>query len=314
MLNNLRVFFNFIRHQKIKNNKKIINFSILLFHRIVPEIKNDLLGTCIDVDSFRKIIKYLSLNYNIINPKDFNSLYESNKIQKNSIILSFDDGFIDNYTFAFPILKEFNTNAVFFLPTNYISKKNTTWDWEIKKIIDYNYSELIEKHNFFLKLNNKSKKNILWNCINYLKNKNINYRNDFIQETYKLLKIKNSFNENDRCLNWTEVNEMQSKGMLFGSHTHNHTSLLGLKIDEIESELMKSKKLLEEHTKTKCNYFSYPFGSYNDFDNKINKLVHDIGYTNIFSNIQGSNDLNKNVNYLKRVIIKNKIDKYKLFF
>ena len=104
MLNNLRVFFNFIRHQKIKNNKKIINFSILLFHRIVPEIKNDLLGTCIDVDSFRKIIKYLSLNYNIINPKDFNSLYESNKIQKNSIILSFDDGFIDNYTFAFCVL------------------------------------------------------------------------------------------------------------------------------------------------------------------------------------------------------------------
>lgn len=75
------------------------------------------------------------------------SEYYSNKVNKNTMLLTFDDGYYDNFKYVFPLLKKYNMKATIFLNTSYIIDKrknepeienNNTANLEaIKKYIEY---------------------------------------------------------------------------------------------------------------------------------------------------------------------------------
>ena len=66
-----------------------------------------------------------------------------------------------------------------------------------------------------------------------------------------------------------------SKNFEIGGHTYNHLILTNLSEDEINDELVRSKKVLEEITETKIVSFCYPRGKYNK---NIMKKVQNAGY------------------------------------
>ena len=49
-------------------------------------------------------------------------IFESGEIPKNSIILTFDDGYVDNYIYAFPLLKKYGFKGVIFVTTDFVSE------------------------------------------------------------------------------------------------------------------------------------------------------------------------------------------------
>ena len=51
------------------------------------------------------------------------SEYYNNNIDKNSMLLTFDDGYYDNFKYVFPLLKKYNMKATIFLNTLYIMDK-----------------------------------------------------------------------------------------------------------------------------------------------------------------------------------------------
>jgi peptidoglycan/xylan/chitin deacetylase (PgdA/CDA1 family) len=61
------------------------------------------------------------------------------------------------------------------------------------------------------------------------------------------------------CLTWREIQELDSNGIEFGSHTVNHPQLVTLQWPDIESELSGSKAAIEAHTQNPITAFSYPF-------------------------------------------------------
>lgn len=80
-------------------------------------------------------------------------------------------------------------------------------------------------------------------------------------------------------LNKKEIKYLSEKGVLFGSHTHNHFLLTVLNRNELHYELDYSKKLLEDLTGKEIKYISYPFGKYNDY--VLEKAI-ECGYKNGF--------------------------------
>lgn len=59
------------------------------------------------------------------------------EIPKEGVAITFDDGHIDNYEMAFPILKNYGLRAHFFVPTAFIGKEGfMTWDM-LKEMSDY---------------------------------------------------------------------------------------------------------------------------------------------------------------------------------
>ena len=86
------------------------DFVVFMYHHIKPESNKD--DFTVTPEVFEKQVKYLiSKKYNFIGLEDLNT---DKKIKK-PVMITFDDGYIDNYKYVFPILKKYNIKAVVFL-------------------------------------------------------------------------------------------------------------------------------------------------------------------------------------------------------
>lgn len=99
----------------------------------------------IDVQNFEEQLKYLSKhNYKTLTMDEFYE-WKQGKIDlpNKSVLITFDDGFLSNYHYAFPLLKKYNMNATVFLIGEYVDyATQEEWDGNIKTYITHN---LIEK-------------------------------------------------------------------------------------------------------------------------------------------------------------------------
>ena len=109
---------------------------ILMYHKVSTQ-KNDSITIC--VDKLEKQFNFFKRkNYNTISFVDLKEhLLTDKKLPSNPMIITFDDGYLNNYKLAFPLLKKFKFKATVFLPVAYIGKKNE-WDEGQEEIVGFN--------------------------------------------------------------------------------------------------------------------------------------------------------------------------------
>jgi len=115
----------------IYNNKSI---PVLMYHSIDYEKGNELR---LPKEQFKEQMKYLKDNgYTTLTLNELYNFLEKNKpIPGKSIVITLDDGYVDNYTNAYPILKELGLNATVFVVTSNIDKdKRTLTSKQIKEM------------------------------------------------------------------------------------------------------------------------------------------------------------------------------------
>lgn len=99
-----------------------------------------------------------------------------------------------------------------------------------------------------------------------------------------------------KMLSWNEIKEMSQNGITIGAHTLTHRDLTNMDLEEARNEILGSKEEIERQIGKRVDYFSYPFGSY---DNRIVKLVRTLGFRGVFGGLgtiqQGADafDLNR---------------------
>jgi len=105
---NICVWTGLVGILRFLNRKKT---RILMFHSVSdkPTFMPDSSGLRVTKKNFEKRITYLKNKYNII------SLGDIEKKVPNKVIITFDDGYVDNYTHAFPLLKKYDVPATIYL-------------------------------------------------------------------------------------------------------------------------------------------------------------------------------------------------------
>lgn len=123
------------RDFNVKNGEEANRLTVLAYNRIIDEeqlnethFTNDdtLQSTIVLTSEFEKQMEYLAKhNYTSLTAEEF-YLYMQNKITvpKNSILITFDDGFKNNLDAAYPILKKHKFTAINFIDTGHITEKN----------------------------------------------------------------------------------------------------------------------------------------------------------------------------------------------
>ena len=120
----------------VRNKDKI---PVLCYHNLATaEEKTNFEGEkdwTIDVQNFEEQLKYLKKhNYKTLTMEEFYE-WKQGKIElpHKSVLITFDDGFLSNYHYAFPLLKKYNMNATVFLIGEYVKNATQTdWDGNIK--------------------------------------------------------------------------------------------------------------------------------------------------------------------------------------
>ena len=103
-----------------QNNSPFVN--VLMYHRVADNIK-DSYGIAVSPKNFREHMAYLKQNFHVLQfDKDWSNIKEA------SIVVTFDDGYADNYTYAYPILKKYDMKAAIFVITSLMGKPGyLTW-------------------------------------------------------------------------------------------------------------------------------------------------------------------------------------------
>lgn len=114
---------------------------VAMYHSVDPNAKSEN-RLAVKADAFERQMRYLrDNNYVIINLKKLSEIVNYKvKVNRKTIAITFDDGFKDNYTHAFPILKKYGIPATIFLIVEEIGSPDRL-NWE--EIIEMQNSGLV---------------------------------------------------------------------------------------------------------------------------------------------------------------------------
>ncbi len=251
--------------------------KILCYHGVINNRRKGIENFSkkhIEKKTFIKQIKYLKKNTNIISIDDvYNNIKNKIKFKKNSVCITFDDGFENNFTVAAPILKKYNIPAIFYLCPDSISKKLFFWVDIIEICIANTKKKSIfinknKKNTKYFLTNIQRKKKAILNIKNYCKSITDDKKNLIVNSIIfqSGVNYKKFINENIyKPASWSQINKcIKSKIFSIGGHSLNHSLLtnktnLGAQID-----ILKTIRIIKKKTKIRVKHFSYPEGRYNE--------------------------------------------------
>lgn len=123
-----------------------INIPILMYH----SVSDDSQCQSVTRANFRKQMKYLASEYEVIPLKKIPEILLGGQKPKEKLaVITFDDGYKDNYDFAFPILREFQLPATIFVATNYIGRDdfNLKYGFPPKEMLSWNEIKEMSRNN-----------------------------------------------------------------------------------------------------------------------------------------------------------------------
>jgi len=131
--------------------QKTTKVKVLIYHRVIPSKKlcMDHPKVLIHVDDFRKQLALLERwGFTAITFSDYWLCQQGElDLPKKPVIITFDDGYVDTYEYAFPILQEFEMKSVIFVLGDRTIRTNS-WerDWNIPAAKLMNDQQIIELH------------------------------------------------------------------------------------------------------------------------------------------------------------------------
>ncbi len=240
-------------------------------------------------------VREIKNNFKVITSNDLHQLLQKEKkLTKRYAMVTFDDGYIDNYSEAFPVLKKYNVSGIFYIAANFIgSNKIPFWDeiaYLLRNSCGKEYQLPCSNNKYLLKADglDKTIRQIIFEA-KRLKSIPIidivKHMREQFPEAYNALK-----QEKKRLfMEWHHLAELVEDGMEIGSHTLNHRMLSQLNDEEQQEEIIKSKEIIEEKLSTKVLSIAYPIGRYHCFNDYTRLLSQQAGYQFAFNNEPGKN-------------------------
>ena len=277
---------------------------ILMYHRVNHK-RRPFFEIVVKPEHFEKQIIFLKKYFQIVDLCELKEIKTADDIKKDIIVLTFDDGYRDNYTYAFPILKKYNVPATIFLATDFISTDKLLWYDELAWILDMGSNT----PDTSLLLKNDIPKDIAYDVNAYfsytagngsclgrlasrLKILSPADRKFILEKLADICALTTWPGKGDRAmLSWDEVKEMSANGISFGSHTKSHPVLSSLSVDDAQREIVDSKKIIEDQLQKSVNAFAFPFGRKEDYSNVTTQFLEDEGFEYAFSTNMGGEQL-----------------------
>lgn len=252
---------------------------ILLFHGIDKVNETKYNSRFVSIDYFEKLIKHITENYNVISIDDYyQKKFKSNTL---NIAITFDDGYLNNYLYAIPILKKYNVPASFYITTIH-NKAEYLWPDFIDLVSYYtDKQEVLFEQNIY----HKNHKNEFLYQGNSLKNvaKTIPY--SMIELLYPVFMEdwnnlpKENLNEYWKLMSPLHIKSIADDSLFsIGAHSETHVNLSAIHIKEAKEDILNNKKQLEHICGHNISEFAFPFGYYNA---ELVQFCEEIGYDKI---------------------------------
>lgn len=246
------------------NRNKLL---VVMYHGITYHSYDPPVWTHLPVDTFRQQLGLLKSHYSIVSLEQvLDALDRKTILPSNAALITFDDGYKNNFEVAFPLLKEMEIPATIFLTVDRIGSDNPLWVDEIYLLLhadNCSGNDLPFVNELASDLFTTGR---TWEsyCVTVeaLKRCGKDSRESYLNKLRKVAVIKDDSKYEDFCLlGWDDVIRMRDSGLIsFGVHTATHRILTDLNKDEWELEIHAPRKKLEKFLGTHVRTFCFPNG------------------------------------------------------
>ena len=248
------------------------------------------------VAGFRRQLEYLRRDWTPIALSEaVTTLQQGAPLPPRAVAITFDDGHVDNYSNAFPLLREHGLSATIFLSTGYVGGQQAFWFDRIATLLhrapagEWRCGTLTEP----LRLDDvASRRREKERLLCELKRVPDSRRLELIDELESLLGAHAGPTNTvpSGVLDWAQVREMSAGGIEFGSHAVSHPVLSMQTDDAVRRELRDSRALIEQATGRAADILAYPVGKPYAFDTRVVRIAQECGYRAALAYIDGVND------------------------
>jgi peptidoglycan/xylan/chitin deacetylase (PgdA/CDA1 family) len=212
------------------------------------------------------------------------------------VLITFDDGYLDNYEIAFPILRSHGAQGVFFLSTSMVGSCRVPW-WDhiayLMKTAQRRKFSLRFPADLPVDIDKNGMTASLQAVLKLYKRPENSDSVRFIRELAEEARGEEPPRVPRRFLDWDEAREMMGAGMVIGSHTHSHHVLSQLEPARQYEELSESRAILKKQLGVEPDVLAYPVGRRISFTEKTQTAARDAGYRAAFSFHGGTNQQGK---------------------
>ncbi len=278
------------------------DLRILAYHRVLESATPE--GFHFDVDlisasaeAFHGQMSSLRRNFHPMRFDEALDCIESGRrLPRRAVLITFDDGYDDNHRVAFPILRDLDMSAMFFVSTGYIdSGAPYSYDWLVHMLCMTPQTVLpIPELDTQWQLPDslQGRRCAAASLLNRIKSLDANTQEALVKRLEQVLGMPRVGDHPDcRPMSWQQLREMREGGMEIGSHGMGHRMLGKLPIDEMRSEVHDSKATLERELGVRVDAISYPVGSIDAFSDEVLDEVRNAGYRMACSYITGAGRL-----------------------
>lgn len=265
--------------------------TVLAYHRI-----NDCQAASFDayapnvsatVEEFKLQIDYVAENYAVISLDQLAAFVSGDgSLPNNALLITFDDGYLDNYENAFPVLQNYGLPAVIFLMTSRMDSPTLRPWWD-----EVAYYFHHTKHPQTIELP------LLGIC----SLANINEKTETCDAFMEALKqvsedekqtilagLPTYFdmappNDPPMFMSWEQINTLVANGVACQPHTVTHPIMTRVPVEEARKQLVGAKQIIEEKTQQSAIAFAYPNGQLEDYNSEIIDVLKALDYKMAFT-------------------------------
>lgn len=271
--------------------------AVLGYHRVIPPPGpdfplNDMVVSAAP-DEFARELKYLRANFDVISiPHLLRGFDHPSELPPRPAVLTLDDGYVDNYTHAFPLLRDAGLPACFFVCTSLIGTDRMLWQEQWVVCLKRSHNKRIASPfggsdaPYELDADNlpDSRARFRHNAL----------RLPWAEVPGMLDRVREAtgINPSDYAggplfMSWDALREMSSAGMDIGGHTRNHAPLSRVDRDALRSEVAGCHEDLSRELGKPPLAFAYPFGSPDVMSDNADEMIERAGFKVCFSFVHG---------------------------
>jgi peptidoglycan/xylan/chitin deacetylase (PgdA/CDA1 family) len=236
---------------------------ILAYHRVVTSDRAAAglePGMFVAVGTFARQLAFLKRHFNVVALARFLAEPQSREPR---CVITFDDGWRDTYTNAFPLLAQAGVPATIFLASGYMGTTDWLWSDRAAYLVSRGWPGAHELWRRLVGIEGgpagEAPAEFGARLICRLKGMAASGREETVERARQELGI--AYPEQRLFLDWAEAAEMAAGGISFGCHTLGHTDLTGLEGAALEAELVEPLRQMQERPGF-VPVLSYPYGAW----------------------------------------------------
>ena len=293
---------------------------ILAYHRVLESIEPD--GFSFDLDlisasaeAFKAQMLHVRRYFQPMRFDELADLLDHGKRPpRGALLVSFDDGYDDNYRVAFPILQELGMSAMFFVSTGHIDTGMPyPYDWLVYMLCSTGNQRLRIPElvlDIDLPPERAARRQLARWLLHHIKTYDADTQRCVIANLEQQWNLPRAQGHPQcRPMSWNDLRAMRAAGMEIGSHGVDHHMLSKLPPWRMYQEVENSKRQIECELGMRVDVLSYPVGGSDAYDPAVMHAARAAGYRLACSYRSGADAVTVETQYqLRRLPVERQMD------